>query len=118
MWPFFIIYFPALYIDNSHVIRYISRVIKSFADKLTRELFLTGKTRKVHPDVAKKAVRRMGYLENATCLNDLKVPPSNRLHALSGERQGQYSISVNDQWRVCFRFENGDAYDIEFTDYH
>ena len=58
------------------------------------------------------------YLDMATGLEDLKVPPSNRLHELQRERKGQYSISVNDQWRICFRFEDGDAYDVELTDYH
>lgn len=105
-------------IDKCHVTRYTIPVIKSFANKLSRELFLTGKSRKVHPDLAKKAVRRMAYLEHATCLDDLKVPPSNRLHALSGDRHGQHAISVDDQWRICFRFKDGDAYDVEFTDYH
>ncbi len=54
----------------------------------------------------------------ATRLDDLKVPPGNRLHALERERKGQHSISVNDQWRICFRFEDGDAYDVEISDYH
>ena len=56
--------------------------------------------------------------EFAACLDDLKVPPSNRLHALKGDRQGQYAISINDQWRICFLFQDGDAYDVEITDYH
>ena len=60
----------------------------------------------------------MEYLDVATGLEDLKVPPSNRLHALEREREGQFSISVNDQWRICFRFVDGDAYDVELTDYH
>ena len=63
-------------------------------------------------------VRRLEYLDMATGLEDLKVPPGNRLHELQRERKGQYSISVNDQWRICFRFEDGDAYDVELTDYH
>lgn len=58
------------------------------------------------------------YIHYAISLNDLMVPPSNRLHALKGDREGQYSISINDQWRIYFRFINGDAYDIEITDYH
>jgi len=63
-------------------------------------------------------MRKLEYIELATCLDDLQVPPSNRLHKLERERQGQYSISVNDQWRLCFRFIDGDAYDVEITDYH
>lgn len=70
------------------------------------------------PVLAKRAVRRLEYVDIATSLQDLKVPPSNRLHALKADRAGQYSISVNDQWRICFRFVDGDAYDVELTDYH
>ncbi len=69
-------------------------------------------------DLARRAVRRLEYIEHATCLDDLRVPPSNRLHALRGDRRGQHAIRVNDQWRVCFRFEDGHAYDVELTDYH
>ena len=58
------------------------------------------------------------YIDLATCLEDLKVPPSNRLHALKGDRKGQYSISINDPWQVCFKFIDSDAYDVEITDYH
>jgi len=63
-------------------------------------------------------VRRLEYLDLATGLEDLKVPLSNRLHELERERKGQFSISVNDPWRICFRFVDGDAYDVEITDYH
>ena len=65
-----------------------------------------------------KGPRRLEFADLATCLEDLKVPPSNRLHKLLKDRAGQYSISVNDQWRICFRFLDGDAYDVEMTDYH
>lgn len=98
--------------------RYICQVIKSFADRRTQELYAFGKTRRVPPDVAKRAARKLEYVDLATCIDDLRVPPGNRLHALSGDRRGQYSISVNDQWRICFRFADGDAYDVEFCDYH
>lgn len=70
------------------------------------------------PDISKRTMRKLEYIELATCLEDLQVPPSNRLHKLERERQGQYSISVNGQWRICFRFIDGDAYDVEITDYH
>ncbi len=93
-------------------------MIKSFADKHTRDIFFTGKSKRFHPNLARKAIRRLEYVDLAIYLSDLKVPPSNRLHALSGDRKGQYSISINDQWRICFRFENGNAYDVEITDYH
>lgn len=93
-------------------------MIKTFADKRTQELYLTGKANRFPPGVAGRAARKLEYVDLATSLNDLKVPPGNRLHPLEGDRQGQYSISVNDQWRICFRFEDGDAYDVEVCDYH
>lgn len=93
-------------------------MIKSFADKQTKELFLTGKSRRLQPDLLRKAVRRPEYVDLAACLDDLKVPPSNRLHALKDDRKGQHAIAVNDQWRICFRFIDGDAYDVQITDYH
>ena len=93
-------------------------MIKSFADKQTKELFLTGKSRRLQPDLWRRAVRCLEYVDLAACLDDLKVPPSNRLHALKGDRQGQYAISINDQWRICFLFQDGNAYDVEITDYH
>jgi proteic killer suppression protein len=69
-------------------------------------------------DVAKGAARKLEYVDLAARLEDLKVPPGNRLHALEGDRKDQHSISVNDQWRICFRFGDGDAYDVEICDYH
>ena len=93
-------------------------MIKSFADKQTKELFLTGKSRRVQPDLLRRAVRRLEYIDLAACLDDLKVPPSNHLHALKDDRKGQHAIAVNDQWRICFRFIDGDAYDVQITDYH
>ena len=69
-------------------------------------------------DLVKRAIRRLEYVNYATRLSDLKMPPSNRLHTLRGDRKGQHSISINDQWRICFRFTDGDAYDVELTDYH
>jgi len=93
-------------------------VIKTFADKRTQELYLIGKAKRFPPDVAGRAARKLEYVDLATSLDDLKVPPGNRLHRLEGDRHGQYSISVNDQWRICFRFEDGDAYDVEVCDYH
>ena len=93
-------------------------MIKSFADKYTQELYLTGKSRRFPPEILKRAVRKLEQVHAATGLYDLKVPPSNRLHALEGERKGQHSISINDQWRICFRFQEKDAYDVEVCDYH
>lgn len=69
-------------------------------------------------DVAGRAARKLEYVDLATSLSDLKVPPGNRLHALKDDRKGQHAIAVNDQWRICFRFVDGDAYDVEVCDYH
>ncbi|MBT0652402.1 type II toxin-antitoxin system RelE/ParE family toxin [Geomobilimonas luticola] len=93
-------------------------MIKTFADKHTQQLYLTGKSRRLPADVTGRAVRRLEYIDLASSLDDLKVPPSNRLHPLKGDRTGQHSISINDQWRICFRWEDGDAFDVEITDYH
>lgn len=101
-----------------HVTQYTLFMIKTFRDRRTKELYATGKAKRFPADVAKRAARRLEYVDLATGLDDLKVPPSNRLHALEGDRKGQYSISINDQWRICFRFEDGDAYDVEVCDYH
>lgn len=93
-------------------------MIKTFADKNTRELYVTGRTKRLPPEIRKRALRKLQYVDAATVLDDLKVPPGNRLHELGENRYGQYSISVNNQWRICFRFEDGDAYEVEITDYH
>lgn len=93
-------------------------MIKTFADKQTESLYLTGRSRHLPPDLVQRAIRRLEFLSYAVTLDDLKVPPSNRLHVLKDDRAGQYSISINDQWRICFTFHDGDAYDVEITDYH
>jgi proteic killer suppression protein len=93
-------------------------MIKSFGDKHTEQLYLTGKSRRLPPDILGRAVRRLEYLDLATTLDDLKVPPSNRLHALKDDRTGQLSISINAQWRICFLWDGGDAFNVELTDYH
>ena len=79
---------------------------------------MTGKSRRLQPNLLRRAIRHLEYVDLATCLDDLRVPPSNHLHALKGDREGQYAISINDQWRICFRFASGDAYDVEIADYH
>ena len=93
-------------------------MIKTFADKHTKELYETGKTKRLPPTIWKRSLRKLEYLDLATTMDDLKVPLSNRLHELERERKGQLSISISDQWRICFRFIDGDAYDVEITDYH
>jgi proteic killer suppression protein len=93
-------------------------MIKTFADRRTRELYVTGKAKQFPTDIARRASRKLEYLDLVVRLEDLKVPPGNRLHALGSDRRGQHSISINDQWRICFRFVDGDAYDVEICDYH
>ena len=93
-------------------------MIKTFGDRHTRQLYATGKSKRFPQDIANRATRKLEYIDLATRLDDLKVPPGNRLHELERDRTGQHSISVNDQWRICFRFVDGDAYDVEITDYH
>jgi proteic killer suppression protein len=93
-------------------------MIQSFADKRTQSLYVMGQAKRVSTDLAKRVSRKLEYVDLATCLDDLRVPAGNRLHALSGDRAGQHAICVNEQWRICFRFVDGDAYEVEFCDYH
>jgi proteic killer suppression protein len=93
-------------------------MIRTFHDKHTHQLFMTGKSKKLPPQLVQRAKRKLEYVHLATTLEDLKVPPGNRLHALKGDRAGQMAIAINDQWRICFRFAEGDAYEVEITDYH
>ena len=93
-------------------------MIKGFASKNTEEFYNTGKSRIFPPAILKRASMRLIQLNAVTVVNDLRMPPSNNLEALSGERKGQHSIRINKQWRLCFRFVNGDAYEVEITDYH
>ena len=93
-------------------------MVKTFTDRRTRELFLSGAAKRFPADVAQRAARKLEYVDLATSLDDLRVPPGNRLHALKDDRRGQHAIAINDQWRICFRFVNGDAYDVEVCDYH
>ena len=101
-----------------HVTVYDGDVIKTFADRHTQELYATGKSKRFPPAIAKRAVRKLEYIDLATRLDDLRVPPGNRLHELERDRPGQHAISVNDQWRICFRFVDDDACDVEITDCH
>lgn len=93
-------------------------MIQSFADAETERLFTTGKSRYFPSDIRTRATMRLTQLNAATRVEDLRLPPSNRLEALKGDRKGQWSIRINDQWRVCFRFDDGDAFDVEIADYH
>ena len=93
-------------------------MIKTFSNKETQQFFITGKSKRLPSELIKGALRRLEYIHYATTLSDLRVPLSNRLHALKGDREGQHSIAINTKWRICFRFIDGDAYDVEIIDYH
>jgi proteic killer suppression protein len=93
-------------------------VIRSFRDRETERLFGRQPVRKWPGALQRIGLRKLLMLDAATRLDDLRIPPANRLEKLSGRRAGQYSIRVNDQWRVCFRWSGGDAHDVEIVDYH
>ncbi len=92
-------------------------MIRSFKDKQTGKLFESNRSRGLPADITDRARRKLMSL-HAAQLDDLRVPPSNRLERLKGDRDGECSIRINDQWRICFRFEDGDAFDVEICDYH
>jgi toxin HigB-1 len=95
-------------------------MIKSFKDKETQKLFTGRKSKAVSGQASRRARRKLEQIDKVESVEELRVPPGNRLHKLGGDREGQWAISVNDQYRICFRFDNeaGDAYDVEATDYH
>jgi proteic killer suppression protein len=93
-------------------------MIKGFKDGLTESIWQRKRRKGFPSDLFKTARRKLGLIEDAVELNDLRIPPGNRLEALKGDRIGQYSIRINDQWRVCFRWVEGSAFDVEITDYH
>lgn len=93
-------------------------MIRTFADRETERLFATGSSRRLPPEIVRRALMALHQLDFAKRIEDLAVPRSNRLEALKGNRAGQWSIRINRQWRLCFSFENGDAFDVEISDYH
>jgi len=93
-------------------------MIKSFRDGDTEKVFGRRFSRRLPTDLQSVALRKLRMLNNAVSVNDLRSPPANRLEKLSGDREGQHSIRINDQWRVCFSWREGDAHDVEITDYH
>lgn len=93
-------------------------MIRSFRDKDTERVFRRERRTKFARSVQRAALRKLLILDAAESLDDLRVPPGNRLEKLAGDRQGQYSIRINDQWRVCFRWSDGDAHQVEIVDYH
>jgi len=93
-------------------------MIKSFADKATAGLFHGRSQRKFPPDIQRTALRKLLQINAAAELGFLRVPPGNRLERLKGDRVGQHSIRINDQWRICFVWRDGHAHEVEITDYH
>lgn len=93
-------------------------MIRSFRDRETERVFLRERRTKFSRAVQRLALRKLLILDAAESLGDLRVPPGNRLEKLAGNRAGQHSIRVNDQWRICFRWQDADAYDVEIVDYH
>jgi proteic killer suppression protein len=91
-------------------------MIETFACKETKKIFHLPFSRKLRQDIQRVARRRLGILDAAEVLQDLRIPPSNRLENLSGDRQGQYSIRINDRWRICFEWQSGDAYNVEISE--
>lgn len=99
-------------------IRYACGVIKSFRDRDTERLAERQPVRRWSSELQHVALRKLRVLDAAETLDDLRVPPGNRLERLRGDRAQQHSIRINDQWRICFRWRSGDAYDVEIVDYH
>lgn len=93
-------------------------MIKSFADKVTAAVFAGEQARKLPPEIQQAARRKLKLIDAATSLDALRVPPGNKLEALKHDRKGQHSIRINDQWRICFRWETGGAAVVEIVDYH
>ncbi|NBD32683.1 MAG: type II toxin-antitoxin system RelE/ParE family toxin [Cyanobacteria bacterium] len=93
-------------------------MIRNFKDKETEKIFQRQRSPKLPSEIQQVALRKLRMLNRAETLQDLRVPPANRLERLSGDREGQYSIRVNNQWRICFKWEEGDAIDVEIVDYH
>jgi proteic killer suppression protein len=93
-------------------------MIRSFADREVELIWNGVASRRLPGDIQAVARRKLRMLNNAMALDDLRIPPANRLEALKGDRRGQHSIRINDQWRVCFRWKDGDAHDVQIVDYH
>jgi proteic killer suppression protein len=93
-------------------------VIQTFKDAETQKIYQRERSRKLPSDIQQAALRKLRMINNAININDLRIPPANHLEKLSGARGGQYSIRINDQWRICFEWKSSDAFNVEITDYH
>ena len=99
-------------------IGYNTCVIKSFADRETEKVYRQVFSKKLPQSIQRVALRKLIMIDNAGCLEDLRIPPANRLEALHGSREGQYSIRINDQYRICFTVDNNNFFNVEIVDYH
>lgn len=93
-------------------------MIRSFVDKEAEKIWRGERSRRLPSGIQQTARRKLRMLNAAAVLDDLRIPPANRLEALKGERKGQYSIRINDQWRICFKWKQGEASDVQIVDYH
>jgi proteic killer suppression protein len=93
-------------------------MIESFKCRETEKIFHRQFSKKLPHNIQKIAFRKLRMLNRSSTVQDLRIPPANKLEALSGNRKGQHSIRINDQWRICFKWQNGNAYDVEIVDYH
>jgi len=93
-------------------------VIKTFKDAESEKIYQRERSRKLPSDIQQVALRKLRMINNAININDLRIPPANRLEKLSGDRAGQHSIRINDQWRICFEWRGSEAFNVEITDYH
>ncbi len=105
-------------LDAISAARYALQVISPFADRRSEQIFRRERVRRLAPDLQRAALRKLLMLDAAEAIEDLRVPPGNRLEKLTGGRRGQYGIRVNDQWRICFRWKDANAHDVEIVDYH
>ena len=106
------------FLDISNAKRYYIDMIRNFKDKETEKIWNQIYSRKLPKEMQSIALRKLILIHRSLDINDLRVPPGNRLEPLTGNRKGQYSIRINKQWRICFKWEDNNAFDVEITDYH
>lgn len=114
MYSLFYIYPIDIYTKSGYNIN----MIKTFADKETEKIYNQIFSRKIPQSIQRVALRKLIMIDNATCLEDLRIPPANHLELLHGDREGQYSIRINNQYRICFSVKGNNFFDVEIVDYH
>ena len=105
-------------LDDNNVVRYYRLMISSFGDKETEKIWNQEYSRKIPREIQGTALRKLIMIHRSVSLADLRIPPANRLEKLSGDREGRYSIRINDQWRICFTWADGNAEAVNIVDYH